>query len=499
MAAGRPTFGEIAAAGDGRDPGELFIGPLLLPRDEILRSKGRGDLSLYRELLRDDQVFSCWQQRRRAVVSREWEVLPGGKSRRDKAAADFIRETLQRIGFDNLTQKMLAGVFYGYGVAECLWGRDGARIVLDDVKVRDANRFRFDRDRRLRLLRPGLPDGEAMPDRKFWTYAAGADDDDSPYGLGLGHWLYWPVWFKRLGMKSWAIFQEKFASPTLKGSVPRGASEEERNRLLQALRAHKQDSAIVVPEGVAIDLIEAGKRSGGDYAAFHDHMNEAISKIVLSQTMTSDNGSSLAQAQVHQGVKLEVVKGDADLICESANKSWIRWLVDWNFPGAAPPQVWREISEPEDLKARAERDAILAGMGFTPSDDYVRETYGEGWQRAAPLSGLAADRGAPLAPAFAEPGEDPAQAIGEDLASDWEPVVTPLVEAVEALLADALAKGQTLAEVSGRLGDLIAAQEAPAAGQMDPSPLADRLARTMFAAHATGQAGADLGVWRDAD
>jgi hypothetical protein len=52
-----------------------------------------------------------------------------------------------------------------------------------------------------------------MPERKFWTFSAGAATDDEPYGLGLGHFLYWPVFFKRNDIKFWLIFLEKFAAP----------------------------------------------------------------------------------------------------------------------------------------------------------------------------------------------------------------------------------------------------------------------------------------------
>jgi hypothetical protein len=48
-------------------------------------------------------------------------------------------------------------------------------------------------------------------------------------------------------------------------------------------------------------------------------MDECIAKVVLSQTMTTQDGSSLSQAQVHAGVKLEVVKSDADLLSDSFN------------------------------------------------------------------------------------------------------------------------------------------------------------------------------------
>ena len=169
MATERPDKNEVASTLDGRDITRGYVSPLQLlqPTDTVLRGRGGGDLRLYEELLRDDQVQANWAQRQLAVVSSEWEVEAGGPRRQDKAASDFLREQLQRIRFDRATKGMLYGVFYGYAVAECMWGRDGQYVTLDAIKVRNRRRFRFDAAGRLRMLTSSNPNGELLPDRKF--------------------------------------------------------------------------------------------------------------------------------------------------------------------------------------------------------------------------------------------------------------------------------------------------------------------------------------------
>lgn len=412
----KPDMNELAAAGDADETAGLLVGELRLPRDEILRTRGGGRLEVYERLKRDDQVASCWQQRTRAAVAREWFVEPGGSSSLDQTAADFLRDQLHAINFDRVTEKMLNGVFYGYAVAECLYRAEGGRIELGGVKVRQAKRFRFDRDGNLRLMRWGKPQGEAMPPNKFWTFSAGAEDDDDPYGLGLGHFLYWPVWFKRNGLKFWSLYLEKFAMPTPVGELPNGAGPDERRKLLAALKAITSDSAVVIPQGVAWKMAEATRQSGGDYQVFCGLMDAAIAKIILSQTMTTDNGSSKAQAQVHAEVKLEVVKSDNDLVCESFIAGPATWLTRWNFPGAEVPRVWRDHAEPEDMKARAERDEKLHTMGYDPTPEYVEETYGPGWvKRPAGNMGAAI----PAAAGAQSPAADFAEA-GPDAVADLQ-------------------------------------------------------------------------------
>lgn len=73
----------------------------------------------------------------------EWEVVPGGEDARDKAAADFLRDNLNAIQFDQASRKMHGTVLYGYGVAECLWGRDGNSVYLADHQGARALAIRF--------------------------------------------------------------------------------------------------------------------------------------------------------------------------------------------------------------------------------------------------------------------------------------------------------------------------------------------------------------------
>ena len=361
----------------------LYTNALLANPDPILRAKNGGNVTLYDELLRDDQIGPCFEQRRRAVVQSEWEVEPGGPSALDTAAADSAREILKGLPFDEITDQMLYAMLHGYGVAEVIWGKADGRVTIDAIKVRKRDRFRWDRDGRLRLLDITNPQGKVMPERKFWTVSVGGDTADNPYGRGLGYSLYWPAFFKRNAIKFWMIYLDKFAMPTAVGKVSRSKAgdQQEMNKVLQMLGAIQTDSAVAIPEDVEVDLLEAVRSGSADYSVIVDRMDKAISKIVLSQTMTTDNGGSRAQATVHKEVRDEVVKGDADLISDSLNQTVLTWLTEWNHPGAKPPRVWRQTEPEADLNLRAERDQKVSALGYEPTEEYIAENYGPGWRK----------------------------------------------------------------------------------------------------------------------
>lgn len=504
----RPETREIATTLDGRDITRGYVSAMtrLLPEDPILLGRLGGEVGLYREVLRDDQVAAMLQQRRLALLRTEWQVIPGGDKRLDKQAAALLEETLERIRWDAVCGGMHFGVFYGYAVAECLWAREGARVALAALRVRNRARFLFDGAQRLRLRTLAEADGERLPERKFWAFQTGADHDDEPYGLGLAHWLYWPVLFKRSNIKFWLIAAEKFGSPTVKGVFPPNATPEEQHKLLATLAAIQTDAGLIVPEGMDIELLESARTGSGDHAALCAYMDRAIAKLIVGQVMTSDAVGGQYKAEVQDQVKDDLVKADADLICDSFNRSVVRWLIDYNLPGAAYPKVWRQVEEDEDPRARAEREKLICDMGFKPTLKHIEDAYGGEWTERAeaqpalddPASpspaglGRGGDRSSPSPPAGeglgrgGDPGEDFAEAPAVpdaqaliDTEGDRDPGWDAAMEALLAPLFDALAEGLTPEQILGRMDEWYPA--------MNDAQLVELLTRAIAAAETIGR------------
>ena len=377
-----PPKGEFAGSDTLRTV-HNWTGNLLGLDDPLLAQHG-GDVRVYRELLRDDQVAATLEQRFKAVISREWDVEPASESRRDKQAAIALREQIAELEWDRINEQMLYANHYGYSVGEVMWGRDGNFVTFEDILVRPHERFRRGFDGHLYLLTQKHPQGLRMPERKFWWATTGAEHSEQPYGRGLAYQLYWPVFFKRNGMKFWAIFLEKFSQPTVSAAMPRAMLDdpEQRKKALEFLDAIMVDSAVLRPEDIPIEMLEATRSGTADYDSLKDAMNEAIAKMVLGQTMTTEDGSSLAQAKVHMSVRDDLIKADADLISASFNRGPVRWWTEWNFPTANPPRLWRRIEQEEDAKDRVARDEGIYKLGYRPTPDYIEQTYGPGWEPA---------------------------------------------------------------------------------------------------------------------
>jgi phage gp29-like protein len=313
----------------------------------------------------------------------------------------------------------------------------------------------------LRLLTKGAPlDGVAIPAAKMIVHRHGGLYED-PWGLGLGNRLFWPAWFKRQGIGFWLSALEKFGQPTAVGKYPAGATKAQQDTLLQALQAVASEAGVIIPEGMVIELLEA-KRSGqfDAYESLARYMDGDITQVVLGEELTTSAGDqgSRALGQVHNGVRLEITKADADRLSDTLNASLVRWIVDFNRPESAQsqgyPKLWWDISVPEDLAARADRDTKVYQLGYRPTPEYVASTYGEGWlpRDAGPAPGtppapgaqfaegwdrklarLAARRSAPTLPPADDP-RDAADLLTDQLDTLADPPQTAIVDALRGMV-----------------------------------------------------------------
>lgn len=477
----KPVFDEVAISVAGVDITLPFMGALREVQDTVLRRLGN-NYSVYRELRRDDQVHACFQQRRLALTSRPLLIEPGASDAASVAAAEFLRENLEQIPFDRACDKMLWGAFYGHSVAECMWEVRENKVWLARPKVRLPWRFRFAMNGSLRLLtQAAMHEGQPVPERKFWTSSFGADNDDDPYGLGLAHQLYWPIFFKKQGLSFWLRALEKYGAPSTYTKYPAGADEKTQQSALMVARRLRLDGAAAMPENMTVALLEAA-RGTVDQATFLRQMNAAIAKIILGQTMTTDDGSSLSQSQVHMEVREELTDADAELLCESFQTGPARWLTEWNFPGAAVPIVRRPSAEDEAasaqlMKLKGEAIKALIDAGLEPEDPEVITRMVPGWRLAKKA---AAPPASPSSPAFAEaaPDADAIDAYAEGL--DWEPLIKPLRDRIVSFV-EAQPDLQTAAD---QLGALLA-------GPAD-NDLVTALSRVLVEARLGGRAGGAL-------
>lgn len=478
---------------------------LLRPEDDTLLTRGQGKgLRLYDEIERDPKVFEVLQKRTLALLSREWKVEPASPSRIDKKAADLVRSQLANVGFDALTRDLLDSTMKGISFEELMWQRDGAEIVLGEALHRkpwwftfidnpevDDNIFARAGHRMLTVENPLY--GIKVPQKKFLVHRF-MPKYNSPWGIGLGSKLFWPVFFKRQGIQFWLSFAERFGTPVPVGKYPQNAMPNERATLKAALRAFTQEGAIMVPEGMDITLLEAARSGIDTYEKLCRYMDDASAGIVLGKPSGGGTGGQLAAAvNVENEVRLELVKGDADLISDTLNRQVVRWMVDYNYPGAGYPKVTRDVSDPVDTVALAATRKTICDMGYRPTLAQIVEDFG----------GEYIDIG--LAPPKTDPVGDPAATASPPsadfaLPDDATPDQVALDAFVKAIVADPAMQKAAAAVLRPIFDAVKRAKDGPDALELlvallpniPMDTLQDALARMMFVSEMWGRLTTEL-------
>ena len=128
-----------------------------------------------------------------------------------------------------------------------------------------------------------------------------------------------------------------------------------------------------------MELIESGAAKGGDtlFENMARWCDEQISKAVLGQTMTADNGSSQSQANVHNEVRMDIAKWDARQLEACVNEYLVKpyVILNWGVQERYP-KVRIRVPEPEDLKMLVDSLKPMIESGMRVSASEVREKFG---------------------------------------------------------------------------------------------------------------------------
>ena len=233
------------------------------------------------------------------------------------------------------------------------------------------------------------------------------------------------------------------SSPTgFFGKYPPNATEEDIRALLRALANLGSDGAAALPEGMNIEFISAsGSGSGeGVFSQFCSFLDVQISKAILGQTMTSDDGSSLAQAEVHDRVRHDILQGDSRQLSATISRDVIDPFVRLNWAGAEPPKLSLPIPNKQDPAALVAALEVLVPMGLQVEASELRARLGLP-EPAEDAEVLRAPASSPPTPARAgsrggaahlgaQTEEDPDEIdeIENDWLGDWKPVAQPLLQ-----------------------------------------------------------------------
>lgn len=363
----------------------------------ILESAVRGDLQQQEQLFR--MMLDSWPRLAKATgeVCRAASRLAYQVQEPEEAAAqseqhaETVRRSLRswrprpatmEIGFEEALDALVMARHTGLSVLELHWQRTPYGILPRAAWHLAANHLAWNEAGTEIGLRQGDKIWAAFEPHKFlvgaWRSRPGA-----PVATALLRSLV-PYWVGRTYGYQWLLrFAQIFGMPirwaNYDPSMPETGAQ-----VAAMMQNLGTNSWAAFPAGVDVKLIEATSNARDNpQIILQELADQACDLLILGQTLSGTStatGLGSGTAELHGGVRREVIAGAAQFVADILNYQLVPALIEINygadFDPAALPIVVPDMSSPADPKGEAERIEILARTGLRIPVKWVYEAQG---------------------------------------------------------------------------------------------------------------------------
>ena len=353
---------------------------------QILSNAVNGNMDAYLRLCeemeeREPHYRSVLGTRKLAIAGIPITVEAPTDSAHDLAIADDVEEILRRPEAEKLVLDLLDGIAKGFSCVEIIWERDVKRWEPVRYEWRSQRHFILDRDTltqpRLRTPENMYPGDDLQPFK--WLVHRPTLTSGPPGRGGIAMPASLAYMAKKYTIADWLTFLDVFGMPVRLGTFP-PEMQKRKSELLRAIQQIGTDAAAVIPKGMEVQFLEAkGSAAGGLFQNTAEYWDKQTSKVVLGQTMSSDDGASLSQAKVHQEVRREIRDADARAVAATITRDLIIQFIQLNYgPQGKYPRAAFKVSEPEDVLKVMQAVAVAVDLGVKLQMTDVRDRLGFG-------------------------------------------------------------------------------------------------------------------------
>jgi phage gp29-like protein len=173
--------------------------------------------------------------------------------------------------------------------------------------------------------------------------------------------------------------------------VPAQWDDDEKQRAMSEIAQLASESVVRCPvdsegKGFDIELVEPKNNSHDAFASIMAKADTAIAVVLLGQNLTTEisERGSRAAAQVHDRVRQDVIRSDAESLSDCLHD---QYMIEWaaynhGEPELAPWPVWDIVPPQDEQKAgtalRALMEAFLLARQSKIPFDYVKMSEGYG-------------------------------------------------------------------------------------------------------------------------
>lgn len=341
-----------------RDSQASSINPIRLGR--LLRAADDGDTDAFFTLAQEIEeryphYDAVLRSRKQAVSGADVQVIAASDMRRDQKIADACRELTRQPAFERLCFDLLDGLGKGISFVEIGWNTDNGQWTPSSYTWREQRHFTWDPETlSIPLLRTDAhPMGEPLTPYKWAVHAPQLRSGPSRRG-GLARSAVTLWMLQSFSIRDLMAFLEQYGMPIRVGTYEDNATPEQQAILATAIANMGTDAGCTIPKSMAIALVErkGGAGANDSFLPFVNWLNGECSKLVLAQTMTTENGSSQSQAEVHERKELALNRADDRAACATIVRDVFTPFVRLNFgEDALVPGLSHIIRSPKEQAA----------------------------------------------------------------------------------------------------------------------------------------------------
>lgn len=375
MAKQKYTKKELAAANGPAIFQTMVIRPARIESADIntwktaINSAKRGDrvklYNLYENLLSDPFLSNAVDKRVNAITNAEIAFLKKGET------VEVIDDLIDTPAFENMLREIVLTKGWGKTVIETMFAPEFDIYSYPRKHIKIANL-----DKALSEHRKFLAKQETDRDGYDYTKDKRFIECGDDYDLGFLYKAAPYVIYKRGGFGDWAQFAEIFGMPFLVGKY-NSFDTDSRDKLFEALRTMGSNPVAAIPNEAALEVHE-NKSSGSTnlYKEFRGACNEEILISALGNTMTTINGSSRSQGEVHKESEEAVNQSDRRYVQRILNRYFLPLLIERGYDAAGGFFVFPDTGKNMSTKDRIDLALTIKNAGIEVSDDYIYDVSG---------------------------------------------------------------------------------------------------------------------------
>lgn len=321
--------------------------------------------NLYENLLADPILSNAIDKRCNAITNAEITFQINGKS------VEEMDDLIDTPEFEDLIKEIILSKAWGKSVIEMGFTPTFSMFSYPRKHIKITNLEKPLSERRKYIVsRESDTIGYDYTIDDF-ILECGKDDD-----LGFIFKAAPYVIYKRGNFGDWAQFAEIFGMPFVTGKY-NSYDVKTRDLLFDALSNIGSHPVAAIPDGSSIEVHDNKSTGSTDlYSKLRSACNEEILISVLGNTMTTLDGSSRSQSEVHEDAQEDIAKSDRRFVQRILNRSLLPLLIKRGYNVAGGFFLFPDAGESVSTKDRVDMALRIRKEGIPVDDDYIYEISG---------------------------------------------------------------------------------------------------------------------------